>query len=175
MSKPSVLGRIFGFASASSLLLCAAAVALWVNRDNWVMNSSASSRVLSRRHSVWLLPRGSLYYDNIPMTRQPDGSWQYFFNTADFNWSGDPWILFRTIPYAPSGHGIMLVVQYRLLAMVFAVLPMVWLFTRRRKRRTGTCEMCGYDLTGNASGVCPECGAAIGLPDDPLEKPMIFK
>jgi rubrerythrin len=21
------------------------------------------------------------------------------------------------------------------------------------------CEQCAYDLTGNASGVCPECGA----------------
>lgn len=24
-----------------------------------------------------------------------------------------------------------------------------------------TCVSCGYDMTGNASGVCPECGAAI--------------
>ena len=32
---------------------------------------------------------------------------------------------------------------------------------RRRRRRTrGACRACGYDLTGNVSGVCPECGAA---------------
>jgi hypothetical protein len=23
------------------------------------------------------------------------------------------------------------------------------------------CRQCGYDLTGNASGVCPECGTAV--------------
>ena len=23
------------------------------------------------------------------------------------------------------------------------------------------CEGCGYDLTGNTSGTCPECGEAI--------------
>lgn len=27
--------------------------------------------------------------------------------------------------------------------------------------RAGQCVCCGYDLTGNGSGVCPECGAPI--------------
>lgn len=35
-------------------------------------------------------------------------------------------------------------------------------FTRRYGRiRTCHCASCGYSLTGNTSGVCPECGAAI--------------
>lgn len=29
---------------------------------------------------------------------------------------------------------------------------------RWRRRRRGRCVKCGYDLTGNVSGVCPECG-----------------
>jgi hypothetical protein len=29
---------------------------------------------------------------------------------------------------------------------------------RRRRLRNGQCIRCGYDLTGNVSGVCPECG-----------------
>ena len=28
------------------------------------------------------------------------------------------------------------------------------------RRRSGQCAHCAYDLTGNESGVCPECGAA---------------
>ena len=33
---------------------------------------------------------------------------------------------------------------------------------RREKRRLmGLCVQCGYDLTGNVSGVCPECGRAL--------------
>ena len=29
---------------------------------------------------------------------------------------------------------------------------------RWRRRRMGWCLKCGYDLTGNESGTCPECG-----------------
>jgi hypothetical protein len=32
---------------------------------------------------------------------------------------------------------------------------------RTRRRRTGYCQKCGYVLTGNASGVCPECGKPV--------------
>lgn len=33
----------------------------------------------------------------------------------------------------------------------------------RRRRAAGRqgCRSCGYDLTGNVSGVCPECGTAV--------------
>ncbi len=27
----------------------------------------------------------------------------------------------------------------------------------------GHCQSCGYNLTGNVSGVCPECGTGVGL------------
>lgn len=30
-----------------------------------------------------------------------------------------------------------------------------------QQRRAGVCQLCGYDLTGNVSGRCSECGAAI--------------
>jgi hypothetical protein len=32
---------------------------------------------------------------------------------------------------------------------------------RWRRGRKGHCRKCGYDLTGNVSGVCPECGEAV--------------
>ena len=40
-----------------------------------------------------------------------------------------------------------------------------WLVVRRQRARAkqveGSCRECGYDLTGNVSGVCPECGTRI--------------
>jgi hypothetical protein len=35
------------------------------------------------------------------------------------------------------------------------------LLLRRRRSRLGHCPACGYNLTGNISGCCPECGAEI--------------
>lgn len=32
------------------------------------------------------------------------------------------------------------------------------------RRQHGLCLVCGYNLTGNVSGVCPECGAPIHSP-----------
>ncbi len=35
---------------------------------------------------------------------------------------------------------------------------------RYRRRKRGLCETCGYDLRGNESGVCSECGQEIATP-----------
>jgi len=34
-------------------------------------------------------------------------------------------------------------------------------YRRHRRRKKGLCLHCGYNLTGNTSGVCPECGERI--------------
>ncbi|UCC31619.1 MAG: hypothetical protein JSU86_04940 [Phycisphaerales bacterium] len=51
-----------------------------------------------------------------------------------------------------------------LLALLLAAYPAasaIPTLRRRRRRRKGLCVSCAYDLTGNVSGVCPECGAKI--------------
>ncbi len=52
--------------------------------------------------------------------------------------------------------------QLILLAVLLALYPAVAFIRgplrRYRRRRGGLCVKCGYDLHGNESGVCPECG-----------------
>ena len=38
------------------------------------------------------------------------------------------------------------------------VIPTALLWWRDHRLPEGHCQSCGYDLTGNTSGVCPECG-----------------
>jgi hypothetical protein len=45
--------------------------------------------------------------------------------------------------------------------VVTSFLPVRWARVRardQRRQRTGLCAKCGYNLTANLSGVCPECG-----------------
>lgn len=52
--------------------------------------------------------------------------------------------------------------------ILFAAYPTIALIRgplrRQRRRKRGRCVKCGYDLTGNTSGVCPECGTKIEGP-----------
>jgi len=47
------------------------------------------------------------------------------------------------------------------LVVLFLALAVLYLQRYSEPRRTGICSTCWYDLTGNLSGVCPECGTAI--------------
>ncbi len=40
-------------------------------------------------------------------------------------------------------------------------IPTAWLWWRDRRFPSDHCQNCGYNLTGNVSGRCPECGEAI--------------
>jgi hypothetical protein len=49
------------------------------------------------------------------------------------------------------------------LGCLFILFPVTWGIQKARRRTPGhaVCVNCGYNLTGNISGVCPECGKPI--------------
>jgi len=54
-------------------------------------------------------------------------------------------------------HWVVIVVQF-----VVCVVAVVVLRDQRKGRdASGMCTQCGHSLTGNTSGVCPECGVVI--------------
>jgi len=62
-----------------------------------------------------------------------------------------------------GGDTLRLQVPHWSLAATAAVLPWMWFRKRRaaiRKRRTGLCRRCGYDLRATP-GRCPECGQSV--------------
>ena len=44
---------------------------------------------------------------------------------------------------------------------LLVAIPTAFLFWRDLRHPPGHCQKCGYDLTGNTSGICPECGERI--------------
>jgi len=50
------------------------------------------------------------------------------------------------------------IIATSLLPLLRFLQPLVEGRRRRRRIRIGACPTCGYNLTGNVSGTCPECG-----------------
>jgi hypothetical protein len=56
------------------------------------------------------------------------------------------------------------------LAFAAMSVPALRYFTRfRRMHSSGSCSTCGYNLTGNTSGVCPECGTPVSNKPEAVE------
>jgi hypothetical protein len=71
---------------------------------------------------------------------------------------------FSTAISPPLASWRRLTVSMLLPTIAFLILPAIWalVFVRRWwRRRDGVCEKCSYNLTGNTSCVCPECGTAV--------------
>jgi hypothetical protein len=63
-----------------------------------------------------------------------------------------------------SKHSIAAYLPYWCLLLLTLPLPIIWLAQARRsvrRRRHALCVTCGYNLTENTSGICPECGSHV--------------
>jgi hypothetical protein len=72
------------------------------------------------------------------------------------------------LPSYGTANGLSLRVPLWIPFLIFAM-PTTYLWWRDRRRRIppGHCRKCGYDLTGNVSGICPECGVKMDAASAP--------
>jgi hypothetical protein len=174
--------RLFAFASALSLPLCITTLSLclistlrpmrWSRTLDYVPFHEGGP-VFQRHRSVGI-SNGVLYTQDV--------------NRGTLN----PWEPIKSvIPGYPVAYRIRTIVGFSLIretaplwsyrewaiplwpiALASAILPMRAYLRRRRAKRVGFCPRCSYNLTGNTSGVCSECGTIIesqpvsgGIPD----------
>ena len=172
--------RVFNFAAVVSLVLCVATALVsvrsrstideifYAKKDGHLWRIKSYGRVLSLQLTFpygndewlwWSFPyKPGVHYDANSLT------WE----TTDTKWWGGfvqkgsyPIFLGRT-------DFLIVILRYWLLALLTGLTPLVWLLAalsnvlrRSRRFRKSRCLGCCYDLTGNTSGVCPECGMAI--------------
>ena len=101
---------------------------------------------------------------------------QYRSDPVFLRWSGLG-VEYRGYRFGTDAHqdfaGRLIQIPCAYLVAVSMVLPITWFRSWRRRcriaarARAGRCARCGYDLTGNVSGVCPECGTPVSALPSP--------
>lgn len=174
-----------------ALLLCIAAAVMWVRSyggsdyvrrarrvalppgdrfsdDAWEVQWTRGQVRLQRWRNLLEYPGAVSEPDRKP-------TWQVGrLGVGHVEWEAPPggWLGFRTwaretmTSFSWDARRVWAVPAWAIVAAL-ALVPAATLAVRwsaRRRRRAGRCGACGYDLTANVSGVCPECGAAIPKP-----------
>jgi hypothetical protein len=180
--------HLFTLVSTLSLLLCLATLVLWVvtfwhhlDVAKWGNPKTAQYSISAYRRDYdpsarWFHYTAYISIDKdtgfTEITRRNDDLWQFSVNEIATGlrvshhagprrfgsvvmvghhdsvviWTG--WIFFASLPLALA-----------------AIMSLLRILRSRRRRRHGNCPACAYNLTGNTSGVCPECGTAIESSD----------
>ena len=174
---------LFTLAALLSLLLCVGMVVLWV-RSYWTYEDLAINKYLEGvdnrddpgfgdtfryRMVSMTVGRGVCAVGYGVMhnpTRTPWFQHQSWFDPWFEGWSSSH----------PSGFAIeewprrekVVMFPLWLPVVLFAVMPVVWMIGRRGSP-SNRCPTCSYSLTGNTSGICPECGSPVPTPAKPPE------
>lgn len=148
--------RLFAIAASGSLLLLAATLVLWV-RSYRALTSVGDADHFDFTHAdpyYWIISnRGRLTFCG-----QTGHDWNH--PAPVFN------VLNLELAYSRVGASSLwnLLIPYWMLAVVSLIVPAAYVrstfraVARHRRSARCLCFNCGYDLRGNTSGVCPECG-----------------
>lgn len=75
----------------------------------------------------------------------------------------------RWMPLYIAGYGYASIIVPLWIPFLLVAVPTALLFWRDRRMPPGHCKKCRYDLTGNQSGVCPECGTPVQASGTPKQ------
>ena len=167
--------RLFNFAATMSLLLCVATGILWVI-------SHITGIYISR---IRMDPGGmyETYYaasatgGGFELERffePPDHTrvgWDtQLFNNTDYPMIRPHWGRTWYIDFDEGGFRLAVFPCWSVVVL-WLLLPIWWLVRVRAKPtvKDNKCPACGYNLTGNTSGVCPECGTAVPSKPEGIE------
>ena len=120
--------------------------------DHWVVSTEFGAISLYRR-----LPSRSSWYLQVRgwQTGPIHQRWRHFI-LFELRLPNRVLIWNRGRPFAEKTY-----IPFWLPLMPISLFTLGLFWLDRRRIPPGHCQECGYNLTGNVSGVCPECGAKI--------------
>lgn len=113
----------------------------------------------------WALCEGCVCvgWTTVESNRPADPWWS--LGPFEYSVSAEMRFWFGNGPWPPRRFGHCLKFPLWFPFLLFAAYPALAFirgpWRRHRRQRKGLCLKCGYDLTGNTSGRCPECGEAV--------------
>lgn len=140
-----MIRRLFNLAAAASLVLCAMMVGLWASS----YFIGATSTPPGPRLMIMRLDEGDDY-----LVLRPGHLEHEIFTRYNPKWYLEDSVSL----YVPSLVFLAIAIS---LAAAAKYLP--------SRFPVGSCRQCGYNLTGNASGICPECRTPIAKPPEAAE------
>lgn len=163
--------RLFNLAAAVSLLLCLAIIGQWI-RSYWFTDAWMWDTLTSRRSIATI--GGAICYIRSEETK---GQMRFmdkpgFYSTPtivpvggtpippDWTFAGFK----ATHVVVGSWRGFTFAVPFWPVVVLTAVAALGLLSGHsghRRRSQEPVCNRCGYNLTGNISGICPECGTPV--------------
>lgn len=150
--------RTCRFCRWSGLLLCTLLAIVWLATLHYGVFLPFN---LKDGHTVVRIAYGSVTVFRKPGTASHRA---FFFRNRSLRWTWQAG--FQRYPRGAAGFGSpvgprwgFVLVLPIWIPLAIAVIPTASLWTRAKRRSPESCQKCGYDLTGNVSGVCPECGS----------------
>jgi hypothetical protein len=179
-----ILPRMLAALACASVVILILDVAMWI-RSGWVCDwvavttvdaskdtvverdlSSARGTVIVRRNkhesahdlvSVTTV-RGTVWRRESRTVKDREFELSYREMTSNASNLGGRTLVTQT----KKIDGTWMAIPYSTFAIIPAAVIAACVVVRLIRRRTaGLCRECGYDLTGNVSGKCPECGLKI--------------
>ena len=148
--------RLLNLVTVLSLLVCVAAIVTWARSLR--VGDCVSVRLGPR--IVYVTSEGGSYACSTfvrPGARGVRWGWGSYAKRCRAARAARSLVHFA---FGPEAGAHDFVVPQWIVPAVFVALPAARISRRSRRRRASgsACRGCGYDLTGNVSGVCPECG-----------------
>ncbi len=152
LRRRRVLKWVGLFASVLIVIAWAASLRwdmLYLKREPWQFGTEQDQRAMYADLSGGCFEYYRGYYRPV----EPDTGWYCFRHSTKPVWA----LLVHHSARGDRRIRVPLWIPFLLVAVPTACL---W-WRDRRRIPLGHCQKCGYNLTGNVSGVCPECGKAI--------------